>query len=148
MYLLDTNILARLANREDPQHVLIRDALDSLVRDGATLYYTPQNVVELWNVLTRPKEQNGSGLTAPETNRAVSLLEAQFTLLPENEQLYAEWRRLVVTHSVSGRQVHDARLAAAMIVHGIGRVLTLDRGDFERYPEVTAVHPRDLVLAG
>jgi hypothetical protein len=59
---------------------------------------------------------------------------------------------LVVDHGVSGKQLydtrfHDARLVAAMIVHGITPLLTLDAGDFSRFPEITAVHPRVLVAA-
>jgi hypothetical protein len=47
-------------------------------------------------------------------------------LLPENEQVYREWRKIVVRYSVSGVQVHDARLAAAMYVHGVREILTLN----------------------
>jgi len=36
-----------------------------------------------------------------------------------------EWRRLVVTCSVSGVQVHDARLVAAMHAYGLQSLLTL-----------------------
>jgi len=62
-------------------------------------------------------------------------------LLPDSEAAYHEWRRLVVAHSVAGVQVHDARLAAAMKVHAVTHLLTLNIGDFKRYPHVTAVHP-------
>lgn len=41
---------------------------------------------------------------------------------------------LVVAHAVSGVQVHGARLAAAMRVHGVTHLLTLNTSDFERYP--------------
>jgi predicted nucleic acid-binding protein len=50
-----------------------------------------------------------------------------------------------VSHNVSGVQVHDARLAAAMRVHGIERVLTFNERDFARYPDIQAVHPRALL---
>lgn len=57
--------------------------------------------------------------------------------------MYPEWRRLVVAHGVRGVQVHDARLAAAMRVHGVGRILTLNGADFARYADegVAVVHP-------
>ena len=50
-----------------------------------------------------------------------------------------------VSHNVSGVQVHDARLAAAMRVHGIQRVLTFNARDFARYPDIQAVHPQTLL---
>jgi predicted nucleic acid-binding protein len=65
-------------------------------------------------------------------------------LLPDGESVHREWRRLVVAYEVRGVQVHDARLAAAMLVHGVLRVLTLDESDFARFVGVTAVHPRAL----
>ncbi len=51
-------------------------------------------------------------------------------------------------HAVSGIQVHDARLVAVMRVHGIAHILTLNVGDFQRYPGINAVHPRQLIATG
>lgn len=65
--------------------------------------------------------------------------------MPDNERVHVEWRRLVVEHSVTGVQVHDARLVAAMLVHGVRQLLTLNIQDFARYSGITAVHPRDVV---
>lgn len=128
-HLMDTNILVRVAKRDDPQHALVVAATDRLIGDGADVCYVPQNIVELWNVLTRPKEQNGSGLSVVEADREAALLEKQFTFLPDSKRVHTEWRRLVMSHSVSGKQVHDARLVAAMVVHGV-------------YPPADAEHKR------
>jgi predicted nucleic acid-binding protein len=146
-HVIDTNIAARVAKRDDPQHTLVVSALDKLIADGSDLCYVPQNIVELWTVLTRPQAVNGFGLSVAEADREVFLIEKQFTLLPDNERIHGVWRRLVVEHGVSGKQVHDTRLVAAMIVHGVTHLLTLDAGDFLRFPEVTAVHPRALLAA-
>jgi predicted nucleic acid-binding protein len=45
---------------------------------------------------------------------------------------------------VMGVQVHDARLAAAMRVHRVSHILTLNVTDFERFSGLTAVHPSSL----
>jgi predicted nucleic acid-binding protein len=58
-----------------------------------------------------------------------------------------KWRRLVVVHAVVGVKVHDARLVAAMHVHGVSHLLTLDEEDFNRYPGITVVHPRQFAKA-
>jgi hypothetical protein len=58
-----------------------------------------------------------------------------------------EWRRLVVACSVAGVQVHDARLVAAMLAHGVPQLLTLNGRDFARYPGIAVLHPRDVVGA-
>ena len=52
-----------------------------------------------------------------------------FALLPDHPAIYDHWKRLVATHGVIGNQVHEARLVAAMIAHGIGRILTFNTGD-------------------
>ena len=61
--------------------------------------------------------------------------------VPDSEAVYREWRRIVVRHNVMGVQVHDARLAAAMYVHGVAHILTLNVADFSRFIGLTAVHP-------
>lgn len=139
--LVDTNILLRITRRSDPQHRIVDTALGRLAERGATLYYTHQNIAELWNAMTRPIERNGLGLSVSETEREVIAIESGMNLLPENEQVYREWRKIVVRHSVSGVQVHDARLAAAMYVHGVRHILTLNMADFSRFDGLTAIHP-------
>jgi len=41
---------------------------------------------------------------------------------------------------VPGTQVYNARLVAAMLAHGIDRILTFNVADFSRYG-VTVLHP-------
>jgi predicted nucleic acid-binding protein len=53
-------------------------------------------------------------------------------------------RKLLVAYSISGVQVHDARLIAAMRVQGVKRILTFKATDFVRYADVEAVHPRNV----
>lgn len=142
--LVDTNILLRIARRSDPQHTLIDAALAKLALEGTSLHYTHQNVAELWNAMTRPVTRNGFGLTPAEAESEVRLIEAGMTLLPDSEATYREWRRIVVREAVSGIQVYDARLAAAMLVHGIGHILTLNVTDFNRYSGITAMHPNSV----
>jgi predicted nucleic acid-binding protein len=75
---------------------------------------------------------------------ARELIEDDLVLLADNERIHHEGRRLIVTHAVSGVQVHDARLVAAMNVHGVTRLLTFDQRDFTRYPGITVEHPRQV----
>lgn len=140
-YLLDTNILLRIANRGGSDHTLVYDAVARLADSGAILYYTPQNIAEFWNVATRPAAKNGFGLGPSDVDAEIRLFEQGMVLLPDREAIYLEWRRLVLNHKVSGVQVHDARLVAAMIVYGVPNLLTLNTGDFGRFPQIQAVHP-------
>jgi predicted nucleic acid-binding protein len=141
-YLVDSNVLLRLLQRNDPHHSIIRQVVRSLVARGEELCCAPQNIVELWNVSTRPATARGGfGLTTAETDRRVRLIERVFTVLEETPAVYPEWRRLVVVNSVIGVQVHDARIVAVMNVHGITHVLTLNGADFSRYAGITCLAP-------
>src|SRR6266481_4743784 len=124
--LVDTNILLRITRRSDPQHRMVDTALARLAGQGTTLYYTHQNIAELWNAMTRPVSRNGLGLTVVEAEREVRAIEAGMSLLPDSEAVYREWRRIVVQYGVQGVQVHDARLAAVMYVHRVSHILTLN----------------------
>jgi predicted nucleic acid-binding protein len=142
--LVDTNVLLRITRRTDPQHELVETALAKLVGQGTVLYYTHQNIAEMWNVMTRPTGRNGLGLTIIEAEDEVRAIEAGMRLLPDGEAVYKEWRRIIVEKSVSGVQVQDARLAAAMHVHGVSCILTLDISDFGRFMNILVLHPSSL----
>jgi predicted nucleic acid-binding protein len=141
---VDTNILLRMTRRSDPQHGQVDAALAYLAGQGTVLYYTHQNIAELWNSMTRPVTRNGFGLTVAEAEQAVRAIERGMSLLPESEAVYREWRRIVVQYGVLGVQVHDARLAAVMSVYRVNHILTLNVADFSRYSGLTAVHPNSL----
>lgn len=142
--LVDTNVLLRVARRSDPRHKLVDMALARLGEQGTTFHYTHQNIAEFWNVMTRPIERNGFGLTVTEAERELRVIEAGMTLLPDSEAVYREWRRILVQYGILGVQVHDARLAASMYVHGVNNILTLNVTDFSRFSGLSALHPSSL----
>jgi predicted nucleic acid-binding protein len=70
-HLLDTNVLLRLTRRGDPIHARIQATVRRLIQEGGALYYCPQNIVELWSVMTRPVDRNGLGLSAAQAEQEV-----------------------------------------------------------------------------
>ena len=143
LYLVDTNVLLRFADREHPLHSQVRAAVRTLRAEGHSLRATPQNCVEFWNVATRPIDKNGLGLLPADADRLLRLVERLFPMLPDSPAMYPQWRQLVVSYNVSGVQVHDARLVAAMIVHSVTHILTFNVTDFVRYATlgIVAVDP-------
>ena len=147
-YLLDTGILLRLMNRQSQMHDEIRQAVRSLKLKGHVVAITLQNVSEFWNVCTRPAEARGGlDLTIDETRRRLRTIERIAVLLPDSVETYGRWKELVVNQGVRGVQVHDAKLAALMAVHGITHLVTLNTGDFARYPHVTALTPQQVTAS-
>lgn len=142
--LLDSNILLRISKSDDLQHRPISHALHMLVHGGVRLCYTSQTLGEFWNASTRPRDKNGFGLSVIETDRLTRIIERDFQFLPDSRAVHDRWRSLLVAHSIQGVQVHDARLAASMYVHGIGQLLTMNVRDFRRFDGLRIVHPADL----
>ena len=140
----DSNVLLRWNIRTAPQSQLVIRAVDLLLASGAFPCYTSQNLGEFWNVLTRPLDRNGFGLSPPEADRRARMIEDQIPMLPDTPEVHIVWRRLLVAHSISGVQVHDARIAASMLVHGVKRILTLNTRDFARFPLIEAIHPEQV----
>jgi predicted nucleic acid-binding protein len=143
-YLIDSNILLRWVQPSDHDYSVVASALEALVEQQAVLCYTSQNLAEFWNACTRPVDRNGYGLSPAETDLRARAFESRLHLLSDNLSVHQEWRQLIVAHDVVGVQVHDARLVAAMRVHGVKRVLTFNQKDFARYHEIEAIHPRSV----
>lgn len=145
-YLIDTNILLRLAKRNDPDRALVLAALQKLKSQNEDLCFTTQVLVEFWNVCTRPlTARGGLGLTLETTDRKARLIEKQFRLLPESLATHREWHRLVKLHNIKGVQVHDTMLAAVMNVYDIPHLLTFNTPDFKRFGNLDLVSPADVI---
>jgi predicted nucleic acid-binding protein len=126
---------------------VIEASIAHLAQSGAVLCYTSQNLGEFWNVLTRPAAPNGYGMAPKDADRQARQVEGRFRLLGDGIAVHEEWRRLLVAYGVSGVQVHDARLVAAMLVHGVRRILTLNKSDFARFDGIEAQLPEDILQA-
>lgn len=145
MILADTNVLLRSVEPLHGMHVAAVNALIASTEKYGSVCVLPQNLIEFWNVATRPADRNGLGWTPIVTEDEVSRFESIFEVLPDSQAIYAEWRTLVRDNSVLGKQVHDARIVAAMNVHGISKLLTFNVSDFKRYQHVTLIDPESLV---
>ncbi len=145
-YLLDTNIILRTIVTDDPNYQTTIEAIAFLRRSKERLFIAPQNLIELWNVATRPADKNGLGLSPSEAEAEVARLKELFILLPDTEQIYPEWERLVKTYEVKGANVHDTRLVAFMLVHQLSHIITFNTKDFRRFrPEITPISPKEIM---
>ncbi|MEO0013084.1 MAG: hypothetical protein RLZZ535_1473 [Cyanobacteriota bacterium] len=145
-YLLDTNILIRTISPNDPMHIKTVAAIDILNASREQVVIAPQNLIELWNVCTRPTERNGLGFTPERTKAEVERLKRLFIFIPDTKAIFPEWERLVITYEVKGTKVHDTRLVAFMLVHRLSQILTFNVKDFRRFSsEITPVSPKEIV---
>lgn len=141
LLLVDTNVLLRLVEPGHAQHATAVEATESLDSLGHEVVVVPQVVYEFSAVATRPVEVNGLGMTATETQSKLDGLLAMFRVLRDERAIFERWQRVVAHYDVKGKQVHDARLVAALLRHRISHLLTFNAADFTRYSEITIVEP-------
>lgn len=140
-YLVDTNILLRLVQKNSPMHSDTQRAILMLKRQGELLYIIPQNLIEFWAVATRAINSNGLGLSTAQALQETEKLKKIFILHLDTPEIFCEWESLIVKYQVMGKQVHDTRLVAAMITHQITHLLTFNINDFKRFSEIVVVDP-------
>jgi predicted nucleic acid-binding protein len=143
--LLDTNILTRAIQPAHAHHAAALSSLDLLKGRAQRLCVVPQNLYEFWVVCTRPEGENGLGMTTGQAETECAQIKSLFTLLPEQSEIFPRWERLVIDYDVKGKSAHDARLVAAMQVHGLTHLLTFNAGDFARYRDISVLVPEDVV---
>lgn len=146
-FLVDTNILTRLAQPSHLHHATARHALEYLRLDHHHGFIVPQVVYEFWVAGTRPAAENGLGFTIEEVIAELAEIKTLFRLFRDERTIYEKWEHLVETHRVSGKPAHDARLVAAMARHGLTNILTFNAQDFTRYAGVTVLTPDDVIQA-
>ena len=143
-YLVDTNVLLRIIQISHSMHADAIRAATNLGNQGHELFVVGQNLIEFWAVATRPESSNGLALSVADTVAHIDTFKQAFSVLPDTPEIFPEWERLAHAHAVSGRESHDTRLVAAMLVHGVTHILTFNAGDFKRYQEIIVVNPPDV----
>lgn len=115
---------------------------------GAHFLFYHKIVLNSGTFATRPLDRNGFGKTPSQADVTLLGIENLFVTLTDIPSIYDRWRQLVVQFNVSGVQVHDARIVAAMMAHGVSSILTFNTTDFTRYSTVgiTAVAPNSLAV--
>jgi hypothetical protein len=120
-------------------------SVSALRQKGESLCLAPQNLYEFWVVATRPVGENGLGMTPAAAQTELIQLKALFHIMDDTPAVLAEWERLVFDYQVIGKNAHDARLVASMIIHQITHILTFNRTDFQRYREIIVISPESVL---
>lgn len=141
MRLLDTSILVRLRNANDPHHEECTALFASFVHEARATVLAAQVLIEYWVVATRPAGSNGLGLSPAQADTDVGNFLRLLACLPEPPDVLSRWRELVVSTGTCGRPSHDARLIAVMDAHGVSELITLNPSDFRRFPHIRLLTP-------
>ena len=141
MIAVDTNVLV-YAHREDSSW---HEAAVRCIRDlaeGVAPWSIPWPCVhEFYAIVTHPK------IFAPPTPQkaAIAQIDAwlespSLALLAESGTHWHSLRELLIAGRIAGPKVHDARIAAICLQHGVTELWTADR-DFNRFPQQRSRNP-------
>jgi hypothetical protein len=88
--------------------------------------------------------ERGLGLTPAQALAELTSIKRFFPFLADTPAIYGEWEKLIVQHSVLGKNGHDTRYVAAMNIHGITHFLTDNKDDFKRFTNITVLSTSDI----
>ena len=129
---IDTNVLVYASRPTVPEHGAARAALGRLEASGCEAWISRQVLREYLAVVTRPQA------TAPSLPMATGIadvrrFQSSFEVADDGPAEFERLLDVLAAHPGAGKQVHDANLVAAMLVHGIRRLLTFNAADFRRF---------------
>ena len=141
MIAVDTNLLVYAHRPEMPFHEHARRVLTEAVAAPEPVCVPWPCVHEFLAVVTNPRifrdpTPTETGLDA--LRRLLASLSGGF--LAEGEGYLDELERIARPALLQGALVHDARVAALCLFHGVRILWSADR-DFSRFPDLTVVNP-------
>lgn len=141
MIAVDTNLLVYAHRRDSEWHEPAAAAIRGLAEGRAPWAIPWPCIHEFLAIATHP------GIYRPPstTEEALGQVEAwmkspSLTLLSEGPGYEEGLVRVVAAARVSGARVHDARVAALCLYHGVRELWSADR-DFSRFAELTVRNP-------
>lgn len=142
MIAVDTNVLVYAHRREAKEHPAAKRTLAKLA-SGSDEWAIPWPCVyEFYSVVTNRRIWNDSASTQQQAWAQVEawLGSPSLRLLSETRDFAQVFSDLVLRSRVVGAVVHDARVAALCLAHGVEGLLTRDR-DFALFPELLTIDP-------
>lgn len=141
MIAIDTNILV-FAHRADAfPHEAALAALTPLVESGSPWAIPWPCVHEFIAVATHPRVYKPSSTLAEGLGFFESLLDSPtLHLLAESPGYFKKLREIATAANLRGPRIHDARIAALCLHHGVRELWTADR-DFSIFPQLRTRNP-------
>ncbi len=141
MIAVDTNVLVGAHRRDAGRHALAAETVETLAH-GAERWAIPWACLhEFLAIVTHPRIFDPPSTVAQALDQVAAWLESpSLELLSERFDHWQHLSSLVDEGDVRGGRVHDARVAAVCLSHGVTTLLTADR-DFGRFPRLRVRNP-------
>lgn len=142
MIAVDTNILVYAHRREVSEHALAFQMIARLAR-GSDRWAIPWPCLfEFFSVVTNMRIWKDAASSPAQAWKQIDVWTSSpsVTLLSEPPDFTSALGPLLNRARIRGPVVHDARVAALCLCHGVERLLSRDR-DFSLFPELTVENP-------
>lgn len=141
MIAVDTNILVYSHREESPFHAKAKQLIGDL-RSGPADWSIPWPCIhEFIAIVTHPKIfKVPTPLDAAFASIDAWLAGNNLHLLSESEGYLIQLLEISSKAKLQGARIHDARIAALCLHHGINELWTADR-DFSAFPKLTTRNP-------
>jgi toxin-antitoxin system PIN domain toxin len=141
MIALDTNLLVYAHRAENRFHAAAAGIVAKLAENTPAWAIPWPCLHEFYNIVTHPRIH---AVPTP-VDLALEQIEAwlespSLQLLAENERHWQHLNELLAKGKVQGPLVHDARVAALCLAHGVSELWSADR-DFSRFPALSVRNP-------
>lgn len=141
MIAVDTNLLVYAHREDSPWHAAAYRHLSALAEGRAAWAIPWPCLHEFLAIVTHPRIYNPPTPLPRALDQVSAWLEAPtLTLLSESAGYWDQLRTLADATRVTGAQVHDARIAALCVHHGVQELWTADR-DFSRFATLSIRNP-------
>ena len=141
MIAVDTNILVYAHRADAPFHATARECVTTLAEGRAAWAIPWPCVHEFLGLVTRPRVfQPPTSLEGAIDQVEIWMTSPSLVLLGEGGTHWSELGSLLRSSRVVGSQVHDARVAALCLSHGVRELWTADR-DFSRFAGLVVRNP-------
>ena len=141
MTAIDTNILV-YAHRADSEWHDAASAVVTRLAEGAAAWAIPWPCIhEFLAIATHPRIFRTPTPPAAALDQIAAWLESpSLVLLAEGDAHFGMLSALMTSARVAGPRVHDARIAALCLGHGVRELWTADR-DFSMFPALAVRNP-------
>jgi len=138
---VDTNILV-YAHRKDAEWHGPANRCISELAESRTNWAIPWPCLhEFVAIVTHPRIYSPPSSLQQAFDQVEAWRESPgLQLIHESREHWSVFRELMTTGQAKGPVVHDARIAAVCITHGVRELLTADR-DFSRFPALRTRNP-------
>ncbi len=141
MIAVDTNLLVYAHRRDSTFHGRARDLIRGLAEGRASWAVPWPCVHEFLAVVTHPRIFDPPSTLEQAAEQVDAWLESpSLVLIGEGADYWAVLRRQLLAGAVVGPRVHEGRIAAICLVHGVRTLYSSDR-DFSRFPGLSVQNP-------